>query len=62
MFSFSDTIWANVVSWPWPWLWVPISTVTSPVAWTRTVALSKMPARAPSDWTIRDGARPQAST
>ena len=36
----SETICAKVVSWPWPWLWVPISTVTWPVGWTRTVALS----------------------
>src|SRR5215510_13953599 len=38
-----------------------MSTVTSPVGCTRTVALSNRPPRAPSRIAMREGARPQAS-
>ncbi len=60
--SWSDTSWANVVSWPCPWLCVPVNTLTLPVGWTRTLATSYSPARAPSCPTSLDGAMPQAST
>ena len=39
----SETIWANVVSWPWPWVWTESRTTALPVGCTRTSAPSAMP-------------------
>ena len=57
----SATSCAKVVSCPWPWLWLPVKTVTEPVGWTRTSAVSYKPARAPSAPATFEGAIPQAS-
>ncbi len=60
--SIDATICGNEVSWPWPCECEPVSTEIEPVAFTRTVALSYSPARAPSCPTRCEGAMPQAST
>ena len=39
----SDTIWANVVSWPWPWEKEPVRTIAPPSSVISTAPNSPSP-------------------